>query len=173
MIMKDCIINSGVCEFTFDELCRKPAGASDYISICNQFHTMVLKGIPVFTMDSMTELRRFITLIDELYQYKVKLICTTEAPLPELFKLNRDSVLDEVFACDRTISRLEEMQTVHYLQTLHFLQKPKLVTVDASFVCSKKKQEHKRNREKCKRILDYSSRNKTRRTSCKSFSDRL
>ena len=122
---------NGVCEFTFDELCRKPAGASDYISICNQFHTMVLKGIPVFTMDSMTELRRFITLIDELYQYKVKLICTTEAPLPELFKLNRDSVLDEVFACDRTISRLEEMQTVHYLQTLHFLQKPKLVTVDA------------------------------------------
>ena len=100
------IMYSGVCEFTFDELCRKPTGASDYISICNQFHTMVLKGIPVFTMDSITELRRFITLIDELYQYKVKLICTTEAPLPELFKLNRDSVLDEVFAFDLTISRL-------------------------------------------------------------------
>ena len=153
MIMKDCIINSGVCEFTFDELCRKPAVASDYISICNQFHTMVLKGIPVFTMDSMTELRRFITLIDELYQYKVKLICTTEAPLPELFKLNRDSVLDEVFACDRTISRLEEMQTVHYLQTLHFLQKPKLVTVDASFVCSKKR--NKNTKEIGKSAKEY------------------
>ena len=87
---------------------------------------MVLKNIPVFTMDSITELRRFITLIDELYQYKVKLICTTAAPLPKLFQLNKDAVLDEVFACDRTISRLEEMQTVHYLQTLHFLQKPKL-----------------------------------------------
>ena len=87
---------------------------------------MVLKNIPVFTMNSMTELRRFITLVDELYQYKVKLICTTEAPLSKQFQLNRDSVLDEVFACDRTISRLEEMQTVHYLQTLHFLQKPKL-----------------------------------------------
>ena len=41
---------------------------------------MVLKNIPVFTMNSMTQLRRFITLVDELYQYKVKLICTTEAP---------------------------------------------------------------------------------------------
>ena len=87
---------------------------------------MVLKNIPVFTMNSMTHLRRFITLVDELYQYKVKLICTTEAPLPKLFQLDRNSVLDEVFASDRTISRLEEMQTVHYLQTLHFLQKPKL-----------------------------------------------
>ena len=87
---------------------------------------MVLKNIPVFTMNSMTELRRFITLVDELYQSQVKRICTTEAPLSKLFQLNRDSVLDEVFACDRTISRLEEMQTVHYLQTLHFLQKPKL-----------------------------------------------
>ena len=117
---------NGVCEFDFDELCKKPTGASDYISLCNQFHTMVLKNIPVFTMSSITELRRFITLVDELYQYKVKLICTTAAPLPKLFQLNKDSVLDEVFACERTLSRLEEMQTVHYLQTLHFLQKPKL-----------------------------------------------
>lgn len=89
---------------------------------------MVLKNIPIFTMNSLTELRRFITLIDELYQYKVKLICTTQAPLSQLFQLNRESSQDEVFACDRTISRLEEMQTVHYLQTLHFLQKPKLET---------------------------------------------
>ena len=92
----------------------------------SQFHTMVLKGLPVFTMDSMTELRRFITLVDELYQYKVKLICTAQAPLEKLFQLNKDAVLDEVFACDRTLSRLEEMQTARYLQTLHFLQKPKL-----------------------------------------------
>ena len=90
---------------------------------------MVLKNIPVFTMDSLTELRRFITLVDELYQYKVKLICTTEAPLAKLFQLNRESALAEVFACDRTLSRLEEMQSNHYLQTLHFLQKPKLETV--------------------------------------------
>ena len=118
----------GVCEFDFAELCKQPTGASDYISLCNQFHTMVLKNIPIFTMNSLTELRRFITLIDELYQYKVKLICTTQAPLSQLFQLNRESSQDEVFACDRTISRLEEMQTVHYLQTLHFLQKPKLET---------------------------------------------
>ena len=131
-------MSSGVCEFTFDDLCKKPTGASDYISLCrivitgldigNHFHTMILRNIPVFTMNSITELRRFITLVDELYQYKVKLICTTEAPLKDLFQLNRDAVLDEVFACDRTLSRLEEMQTVHYLQTLHFLQKPKLET---------------------------------------------
>lgn len=117
---------NGVCEFDFAELCRQPTGAGDYISLCSRFHTMVLKNIPVFTMDSLTELRRFITLVDELYQYKVKLICTCAAPLAKLFQLNRDAALDEVFACDRTLSRLEEMQSNHYLRTLHALQKPKL-----------------------------------------------
>lgn len=66
----------GVAFFSFEELCARPLGAADYISICHHFHTLVLSGIPQMKLDTRDQARRFITLVDELYNRKVKLVCS-------------------------------------------------------------------------------------------------
>ncbi|MEI6745857.1 MAG: cell division protein ZapE [Methylococcaceae bacterium] len=95
--------------FSFVELCGKPKGARDYLTLAAQIDTLVLTHIPQLTAEKQNEARRFITLIDVLYDYKVMLICSAEVAIDDLY-LNGKNKTD----FERTRSRLIEMQSTHY-----------------------------------------------------------
>ncbi|XP_044864516.1 AFG1-like ATPase isoform X2 [Mauremys mutica] len=130
-----------IADFTFEELCDRPIGASDYLEISKNFDTVFVRNIPLLTIAKRTQARRFITLIDTFYDHKVRIICSALARLQSLFLLeHHDSGLEEsrilmddlglsqdsagglsmftgeeeIFAFQRTISRLTEMQTEQY-----------------------------------------------------------
>ncbi|KAI3426118.1 hypothetical protein D9Q98_008497 [Chlorella vulgaris] len=79
---------SGGCAtmFTFDELCSRPLGAADYIALANAKHTLALSGVPVFTANNRTSAYRFVTLVDVLYEHRVRFLCSAEAMPFELFE---------------------------------------------------------------------------------------
>lgn len=106
--------HSGVAWLTFDELCLRPLGSHDYIELARVCHTLFLQNIPRMTPDDRNEAKRFVTLIDVLYEYKVKLICTANAPVTELYPSG-----DGNFEFQRTVSRLIEMQSAGYLALDH------------------------------------------------------
>jgi cell division protein ZapE len=106
----------GVARFTFDDLCRKPHGAADYLKIAHEFHTLVISGIPVMRYDNRNEAKRFITLIDTLYDTATKLVASAEAE-PEGLYLATEGVESMEFR--RTVSRLTEMRSDEYLALPH------------------------------------------------------
>jgi predicted ATPase len=77
--------NSSVCLFSFSELCDAFIGAADYLAISKHFSIVIVSGIPVFNLANKNQMRRFITLIDVLYDNKVRLICTASVKPSELF----------------------------------------------------------------------------------------
>jgi cell division protein ZapE len=99
---------------SFQELCEMPLGAADYIEISRKFSTLLLSGIPRLSRECRNEAKRFVTLIDELYERKVKLICTAQTPPEEIYKEG-----DGAFEFARTVSRLIEMQSSKYLTEGH------------------------------------------------------
>ncbi|KAF4668311.1 Lactation elevated protein 1 [Perkinsus chesapeaki] len=105
--------------FTFKELCDRPLGAADYLAIGKHYHTIFLEEVPVLTINERDQVRRFITLIDGLYEAGTKLVCSAAAEPGALFSITDEdranSAFDEVFAWDRTVSRLMEMQSGEYL----------------------------------------------------------
>ncbi|XP_032011962.2 AFG1-like ATPase [Hylobates moloch] len=130
-----------VADCTFEELCERPLGASDYLELSKNFDTIFLRNIPQFTLANRTQGRRFITLIDNFYDLKVRIICSASTPISSLFlhqhhdsELEQSRILmddlglsqdsaeglsmftgeEEIFAFQRTISRLTEMQTEQY-----------------------------------------------------------
>lgn len=133
-----------VVDCTFDELCDRPLGAIDYLMMCQVFDVVIIRDIPQMTRRQKTQARRFITLIDTLYDNKVRVLCSAPVPLKKLFlsamthsvyyedenralmddlnitkgSENEEASLfsgeEEVFAFDRTVSRLTEMQTEGY-----------------------------------------------------------
>lgn len=96
---------------SFEELCSKPLGAADYLAIADAFDTLLLENIPALSSARRNEATRFITLIDTLYEKKVKLICTAEAEPEKLYAKG-----DNKFEFARTVSRLLEMQSTDYLR---------------------------------------------------------
>jgi cell division protein ZapE len=104
----------GIARFTFEELCERPLGAGDYLAIATHFHGIVLSGIPRLGPDKRNEARRFMTLIDALYEHRVKLIASAAA-LPESLYPTGDGA----FEFQRTVSRLNEMQSAAYLEREH------------------------------------------------------
>ncbi|KAI7840820.1 hypothetical protein COHA_005466 [Chlorella ohadii] len=124
--------------FTFDELCNRPLGAADYIALANAKHTLALSGVPIFNASNRQAAYRFVTLVDVLYEHRVRFLCSAEAMPFELFEniqTNQEAreargatgaahsyadsggaseVVDDNlgFAKDRTISRLTEMQVL-------------------------------------------------------------
>ena len=102
-----------VC-FAFDEICTTPRASQDYIELAKQFSTVILLDIPLLDEYSDDKARRFIYLIDELYDRNVKLIASAAAE-PE--KLYSGKMLE--FAFHRTSSRLIEMRSHQYLIRLH------------------------------------------------------
>jgi len=112
-------VNSSVAWFNFKDLCDKPLGAADYLAVAAAFHTVFIADIPKMTMGERDQVRRFITLIDALYDHQTKVVCTADRDPITLFEVpeeeKRTSTADEIFAWDRTVSRLTEMQSTKYL----------------------------------------------------------
>ncbi|XP_065907646.1 AFG1-like ATPase [Dysidea avara] len=132
-----------VAWFTFSDICRQPTSSADYLEICRHFDFVFVQDIPKMTLSDKTEARRFINFIDTLYDNKVGLVCSAECPADQLFTRSHDTVKhieearllmddlniqegsdnakasiftgeEEMFAFNRTISRLMEMQTKEY-----------------------------------------------------------
>jgi cell division protein ZapE len=104
----------GVAVFSFRRLCGEPRGAADYLAIARRYHTVIIVGIPVMTRDMRNEATRFVTLIDALYEHRVKLLAAADAEPKDLYPDG-----DGAFEFQRTASRLEEMQSAGYLAEGH------------------------------------------------------
>jgi len=132
-----------VLDSTFEELCDRPLGAHDYLQMSQAFHTIIIRDVPILSLKNRSQVRRFITLIDTLYDNKVRVVVSADAPHTKLFIAHGDEEDDtddkrmlmddlniapgsenatatiftgdeEIFAFDRTVSRLSEMQTEEY-----------------------------------------------------------
>ncbi|XP_015123327.1 putative ATPase N2B [Diachasma alloeum] len=131
-----------VMDSTFEELCDRPLGASDYLELTQAFHTIIIRDVPQLNLKLKSQARRFITLIDTLYDNRVRVVVSAVAPHNKLFVPEEDAEYtdekrmlmddlaisggsdnhrsnlftgeEELFAFDRTVSRLAEMQTKDY-----------------------------------------------------------
>lgn len=104
-------VAGGVARLTFSELCEQPHGAEDFLKLADAFHTVFLEGVPILGYDRRNEARRLILLIDALYDKGVRLVATAEAEPENLYRGH-----DHAFEFSRTISRLKEMGTHHWLE---------------------------------------------------------
>jgi cell division protein ZapE len=104
----------GVAVFSFKRLCGEPRGAADYLAIARRYHTVIIVGIPVMGKDKRNEAARFVTLIDALYEHRVKLLAAADAEPADLYPAG-----DGRFEFERTVSRLEEMLCAVYLAEGH------------------------------------------------------
>lgn len=131
-----------VMDTSFDEVCDRALGASDYLQISQVFHTIIIRDVPQLSLKLKSQARRFITLIDTLYDNRIRLVISSDVPHTQLFTTEKpqdhadeDRMLmddlkievgsenataniftgeEEIFAFDRTVSRLSEMQTRDY-----------------------------------------------------------
>jgi cell division protein ZapE len=104
----------GVAVFSFKRLCAQARGAADYLAIARRFHTVIMVGIPVLGPHNRNEAARFVTLIDALYEYRVKFLASADAEPDHLYPQG-----DGRFEFDRTVSRLMEMRSEDYLAQGH------------------------------------------------------
>lgn len=128
-----------IADCTFDELCGRALGASDYMEMAGLFDTIFIRRVPMLTLMMKDQARRFTTLIDNFYDKKVRVVLLADAPLDRLFvqtggederdrqllddlglsgeaaeRLTLFTAEEEIFAFQRTVSRLMEMQTEAY-----------------------------------------------------------
>jgi cell division protein ZapE len=106
--------SQGMAWFDFAALCEGPRAAADYIEVACEFHTVLVGGIPVMDARMDDAARRFVTLVDELYDRHVNLVCSADAPPTALYAGER-----LVGAFERTASRLIEMRSAEYLALEH------------------------------------------------------
>jgi cell division protein ZapE len=104
----------GVAVFSFKRLCAEARGASDYLAIARHYHTVFIVGVPKLGPENRNEAARFVTLVDALYEHKVKLIVSADAVPASLYDKG-----DGRFEFERTVSRLMEMQSQDYLALGH------------------------------------------------------
>ena len=107
-------VSGDVVWFEFGELCGGPRSAFDYVEIAKLFHTVILSNIPQMSDDTNDSARRFVSLIDELYDRKVKLLVSAQVPIADLY-----TGKGLAFPFERTESRLLEMQSHEYLCSAH------------------------------------------------------
>ena len=106
----------GVARFSFDDLCAQPLAAADYLKIAHEFHTVILDHIPIMDHARRNEAKRFIILIDTLYDHAVKLLASAQAQPDELYTATEGYEANEF---KRTASRLIEMRSQSYLGLPH------------------------------------------------------
>jgi cell division protein ZapE len=104
----------GVARFDFAMLCGTALGAGDYLALATHYHTLILDGIPRLSPDNYDAARRFIVLIDTLYDHRVKLVASADAPPDRLYTRGENAKMFE-----RTASRLDEMQSADWLALPH------------------------------------------------------
>ena len=102
--------NDSIGYARFQELCATALGAADYLAIAKRFDTLILTDIPRLTPENRNEAKRFVTLIDVLYENKIMLICTAATAAEQLYEEG-----DGAFEFQRTVSRLAEMRSQRYL----------------------------------------------------------
>ncbi len=105
---------AGVARFDFSALCGTALGAGDYLALATHFHALVLDAVPRLSPDNFDEARRFIVLVDALYDHRVKLVASADAAPDQLYRRGEGAQ-----AFERTASRLEEMQSQEYLALAH------------------------------------------------------
>ena len=103
-----------VAWFDFAELCDGPRSQNDYIELARIFHAVLISGVPGFGADKDDQARRFINLVDEFYDRNVKLVLAAARPLLDLYSGGQLE-----FEFQRTVSRLQEMQSYEYLAREH------------------------------------------------------
>ncbi len=96
---------------TFDALCDRPLGASDYLALAERFDTLFLEGVPVLVPDRKEAARRFVTLIDALYEAGTRLVVLAGAEPDDLYRSGIGA-----FEFERTVSRLHEMRSTDWLK---------------------------------------------------------
>ena len=101
----------GAARFTFAQLCERPHGAEDYIKIAESYSTVFLEGIPKMGYDRRNEIKRLMNLIDALYEAGTKVVISAVVSPDKLYHGD-----DHAFEFERTISRLQEMQSAEYLE---------------------------------------------------------
>ena len=106
----------GVARLSFHQLCEQPLAASDYLRIAREFHTVLIDGIPVMGCGRRNEAKRFIILIDTLYDNAVKLMASADANPISLYLAHEGNEANEF---KRTSSRLIEMSSESYLALPH------------------------------------------------------
>lgn len=104
---------NGAARFSFDDLMKRPLGAQDYLALARRFHTLVVEDVPVMAEAERNEAKRFITLVDALYDCGRRLVVSAEAPANEIYRAKNGT---EAFEFDRTVSRLFEMRSKDYLE---------------------------------------------------------
>ncbi|MGF1463125.1 MAG: cell division protein ZapE [Maricaulaceae bacterium] len=104
------IVCAGAARVGFWRLCGEPRGAADYAALARRFHTLALEDIPRMGPERRNEAKRFVTLIDALYEQKTKLVALAEAEPEALYAQG-----DGAFEFERTVSRLNEMRSHDYL----------------------------------------------------------
>ncbi|MDE2579064.1 MAG: AFG1 family ATPase [Hyphomicrobiales bacterium] len=115
---------ANVAFFQFADLCEKPLGASDFVAIARDYETVLLDGVPKLNPEKRNDIKRFIVLIDALYDYRVKLIAAAAAPAEALYDFGDGGGAfggggTEAFEFARTLSRLVEMRSTGYLALPH------------------------------------------------------
>ena len=106
----------GVARFAFHDLCERPLAAADYLRVAHEYHTIIVDRIPVMTFDSRNAAKRFIILIDTLYDMNVKLVASAAAEPDALYAADEGFEAQEF---KRTASRLVEMRSQAYLARPH------------------------------------------------------
>ena len=109
-IVKLARYSNGVGRGSFDDLCGCPLGALDYLIICEHIKVLFIEDIPVLSPMKMDSAKRFVTLIDTLYENRIKIICLAEQKPEMLYASGKGS-----FEVERTISRLYEMQSEEWI----------------------------------------------------------
>ena len=101
--------NNGIARVTFDDLCAKPLGPSDYLLVAETFDLLMITNVPKLGPENSNEAKRFVTLIDTLYEKQIKIIISSETKPEELYQDGIGS-----FEFIRTASRLKEMQSENW-----------------------------------------------------------
>ncbi len=104
---------NGAARFRFADLLQRPLGANDYLALAARYDTLVLDDIPALTQDQRNEAKRFILLVDTLYDAGRRIVVSAAAPAHELYRARSGT---ELFEFDRTVSRLTEMRSADYLE---------------------------------------------------------
>lgn len=104
----------GVAWFRFADICDGPRSPADYIEIARWYPSVIISGVPRFDATQEDQARRFISLVDEFYDRRVKLVLSAEADVHDLYNGKRLA-----FEFERTVSRLIEMQSAEYLALPH------------------------------------------------------
>ncbi|MAU97435.1 MAG: cell division protein ZapE [Fulvimarina sp.] len=104
---------NGAARFSFDDLLKRPLGAQDYLALARRFHTVLVENVPVMAEAERNEAKRFITLVDALYDSGRRLVVSAAAPVDQLYQGQSGT---EAFEFDRTASRLFEMRSKAYLE---------------------------------------------------------